>query len=188
MTQTSSTTDPGGTPAPQQQQIDIQSIMLRVSQLEARERQNRDTTPAPEIPAKASLSSVTSASSGGAGLNILSAAVVVQASTVALVAWTDYDASASCPDGAKFAWLEIEYFITQPDVGADKNAYVYGSTDHTTAIILMLARGQASGTADNNAQCCQVFCPLSSIRHFEYTIATNGFDGGCEVRLIGYVS
>lgn len=115
----------------------------------------------------------------------LATPVTVQSSTTGTVSWATFDASASIPDGAVAAIVEVEYGITEPDSGSPLDAYVKFRSASGT-IELVGARGRASGTADNNADCSQVMVPISSLRHFDYDISAPGFDLGCELRLVGY--
>ncbi len=156
-------------------------MAFRISHLEAQ------IAEATVTPAKAStLSTNISAAAVSSGLVLLSAIQPVQASTVVAVAWTTFDASPFVPVGAKFAWLQIDYAITMPDVGV-VDAYVHGADDHNTGVILTLAHGRSSGSSDANADCKQIFCKLTAARKFDYEIQAIGFDGGLKIDLIGYV-
>jgi len=162
---------------------DIDSIAYRLAVAEA--NINALQPPDPEVvepTSKVSSLPVSSSTSSGFAPILLAAKTIVF-STVAAVAWTTYDASAIIPAGATYAWCELEYFITQPDVGV-VDAYVWGRST-SGELELMLARGCASGTADNNADCKQVMIPITSDRKFDYEILL-GFDGNCELRIFGY--
>lgn len=110
--------------------------------------------------------------------------VTVQSSTTGTVAWTTFDASSYLPAGATVAILQIEYRIEYPDLG-DADAHVLGRKD-SSSDVYTLALGRAEGSADAISGANQPLLPITAGREFDYTIETPGFEGGCEIKLIGF--